>query len=299
MINTRLKPVTTGLIGAVGLGVALLGIPEGAKAAPSCGPGDNWIATCQPGSDILLDTKAYLQFDIVGQGVVDLVLGGDPVTITRGTPVDSIVGDSDFAGIDVGFGDGNVGITDGERTVIKTRIEERFTFGDYILTGTGAGAIVQATDFGIPRPDLAWSFFTVFAEIEGPFGKARNQAPIIVEANNWLVGVSPQQISPIAPPPALPSSFVGSSDEDICQDPLAAILYCGFRSVDFFLVNDNGDFIDSSGNPATNPADYVRFGELKREIHSVPPIPEPSTVLGLIAVGLSSIVGFKGKKEQK
>jgi CRISPR/Cas system-associated protein Cas5 (RAMP superfamily) len=29
------------------------------------------------------------------------------------------------------------------------------------------------------------------------------------------------------------------------------------------------------------------------------PIPEPSTVLGLIAVGLSSIVGFKGKKEPK
>ncbi|CCI22421.1 exported hypothetical protein [Microcystis aeruginosa PCC 9809] len=33
MINTRLKPVTTGLIGAVGLGVALLGMPEAAKAA--------------------------------------------------------------------------------------------------------------------------------------------------------------------------------------------------------------------------------------------------------------------------
>jgi len=33
MINTRLKPVTTGLIGAVGLGVALLGMPEGAKAS--------------------------------------------------------------------------------------------------------------------------------------------------------------------------------------------------------------------------------------------------------------------------
>ncbi|WP_288026834.1 PEP-CTERM sorting domain-containing protein [Microcystis sp. LE19-10.1B] len=29
------------------------------------------------------------------------------------------------------------------------------------------------------------------------------------------------------------------------------------------------------------------------------PVPEPSTVLGLIAVGLSSIVGFKGKKEPK
>jgi hypothetical protein len=28
-------------------------------------------------------------------------------------------------------------------------------------------------------------------------------------------------------------------------------------------------------------------------------VPEPSTVLGLIAVGLSSIVGFKGKKEPK
>ncbi|WP_233256414.1 PEP-CTERM sorting domain-containing protein [Microcystis sp. 0824] len=27
--------------------------------------------------------------------------------------------------------------------------------------------------------------------------------------------------------------------------------------------------------------------------------PEPSTVLGLIAVGLSSIVGFKGKKKPK
>ena len=32
MINTRLKPVTTGLIGAVGLGVALLGMPEMAEA---------------------------------------------------------------------------------------------------------------------------------------------------------------------------------------------------------------------------------------------------------------------------
>lgn len=34
--------------------------------------------------------------------------------------------------------------------------------------------------------------------------------------------------------------------------------------------------------------------------HTVDPrVPEPSTVLGLIAVGLSSIVGFKGKKEPK
>ena len=240
--------------------------------------------------------------------MVNLILDGEPVKITREDPVDSIMGDPDFVGIDVGFGDGNVGVMDGNLSVIKTNIEERFSGGGFTLTGTGTGAIVEATDFGINRPDLAWSFFNVFATIEGGFGQAKNSAPIVVEANQWLTGVSPQDIAPVGPPPTLPSSFVGTPNEAICDetDPLAAILYCGFDDVQFFLVNDDGQFIDENGDPIAdqnnpNPSNgAVLYGTLTKEVHGVPPhVPEPSTTLGLLFLGLGSVVGIKRRDKAK
>ena len=302
------KFVTRSLIGAVGLSaIAVLGVPEITKAAPDCGPGDNWIETCESGMDFLRGTTAYLMFNLEGGEMVNLILDADEaVKITREDPVDSIVGDPDFAGVDVGFGEGNVGITDDNLSVIKTNIEERFSGGGFTLTGTGTGAIVEATDFGINRPDLAWSFFNVFATIEGDFGQAKNSAPIVVEANQWLTGVSPQEIAPVGPPPELPSSFVGTANGEICDetDPLAAILYCGFEEVQFFLVNDEGEFIDENGDPLPDQDDPtlggVLYGTLTKEVHSVPPhVPEPSTTLGILFLGLGSVVGLKRRDKAK
>jgi hypothetical protein len=308
-INTS-KLLTRSLVGAMGLGIALLGMPESAKASPSCGPGANWVATCSPGTDTLLGTKAYLKYNISGQ-INNIVLQGSPVTITRESPVDSIVNDPDFAGIDIGFGEGNVGLTDQNLSVIKTQIEESFSgnvpgLGQITLTGKGNGAIVQATDFNLPNnPELAWSFFTVFAEVEGSFGKAKNIDPIVVEANQWLTGVSPQEIAPVDPPPPLPSSFFGLLNGTECNetDPLAAILYCGFGNlanndpIPFYLVNNNGDFIDINGDPTTDPAQRVLFGSLVSEVHGVPPVPEPSTAAGLVLLGLGSLFGLKRKNK--
>ncbi|BBH42050.1 hypothetical protein myaer102_46890 [Microcystis viridis NIES-102] len=58
----------------------------------------------------------------------------------------------------------------------------------------------------------------------------------------------------------------------------------GADQMDFFLI----------GDVEHNHRDYAANHTVRQA-----KVPEPSTVLGLIAVGLSSIVGFKGKKEQK
>jgi hypothetical protein len=316
------------LIGAVGLGVALLGLPTPVKAAAACGPGNHWVDSCAPGVDVFPTTKAYLDmwlmFPSQPMQQVNLNLTG-PATVERYDPVDALPpypnnvptpNDPNWNIL------GTVGIVDGHNGVIPTYLQEKFQktvlgLGAITLTGKGYGSIVEATESGINRPDLASSFFKVFAELETPYGKAKNQEPITVYGNNWLTGVSPTEVPPIAPGqinpasltnpsissapapalPGLPSNF----NEVMCNanNPLAAIIYCGFDNTDFYAVNDAGLFIDSSGNVTNDPNQYLKVATLHSEAHAVA-IPEPSIVISLAVLGFGAALQKKwGKKKQK
>ncbi len=317
------------LIGAVGLGVALWGLPTPVKAAAACGPGNHWVDSCVPGVDVFPTTDAYLDlwlmFPSQPMQQVNLNLSG-PATVERYDPVDALPpypnnvptpNDPNWNVL------GTVGIVDGHNGVIPTYLQEKFQedivgLGPITLTGKGYGSIVEATESGINRPDLASSFFKVFAELETPYGKAKNQLPITVYGNKWLTGVSPTEVPPISPGEINPASLTNSSissapapdlplpssfDEVKCDAnaPQAAIVYCGFDDTDFYSVNDNGDFIDSSGNVTNDPAQYLKVATLHGEAHAVP---EPLTILGsLAALGFGTAFekkrGKKSKKDQQ
>ena len=279
------------LIGAVGLGVALLGTSIPVKAA-ACGPGNHWVDNCAPGVDIFPITKAYLDlwlmFPSQPMQQVNLMLSG-PATVNRYNPVDKVI-----------------------PTYLQHNLQS--TVLDITLTGQGYGSIVES----IARPDLASSFFEVFAELETSYGKAKNLEPITVYGNKWLTGVSPTEVPPISPGEINPASLTNSSissapapdlplpssfDEVKCDAnaPQAAIVYCGFDDTDFYSVNDNGDFIDSSGNVTNDPAQYLKVATLHGEAHAVP---EPLTILGsLAALGFGATLekkwGKKSKKDQQ
>jgi hypothetical protein len=280
------------LIGAVGLGVALLGLPTPVKAAAACGPGNHWVDSCVPGVDVFPTTKAYLDlwlmFPSQPMQQVNLMLSG-PATVNRYNPVDKVI-----------------------PTYLQHNLQS--TVLDITLTGQGYGSIVES----IARPDLASSFFEVFAELETSYGKAKNLEPITVYGNKWLTGVSPTEVPPISPGEINPASLTNSSissapapdlplpssfDEVKCDAnaPQAAIVYCGFDDTDFYSVNDNGDFIDSSGNVTNDPAQYLKVATLHGEAHAVP---EPLTILGsLAALGFGTAFekkrGKKSKKDQQ
>jgi hypothetical protein len=225
-----------------------------------------------------------------------------PVTVDRYDPVDALNNDPIL---------GTVGIVDGHKGVIPTYLQETFQknvdgLGPITLTGKGYGSIVEATESGINRPDLASSFFKVFAELETPYGKAKNQLPITVYGNNWLTGVSPTavndqglpEVPPISPGTINPASLTNlsiSSDpapelpglpfnfnEAMCaaNDPKAAIIYCGFDNTDFYAVNDAGLFIDLSGNVTNDPNQYLKVATLNSEAHGVPWETDALSVIG-------------------
>lgn len=290
-----LIPNKLAVFGAVGLSaIAFVGIPESAKAAKLCGPGEHWVDTCSAGVDQFKLSKAVLDLLLMppGQPMQQIILKlTGPVTITRDNPVDALVGDPDL---------GNVGIVNQHLGVIKTSLEEKFTGGGITLTGRGVGAIVEATELGINRPDLADSFFKVFAEVEGSFGRARNMNPITVSANKWLQGVPPNNptVPPVSPPnpsltypnlptPPLPNVSTGRCD---ALDPLGVIIYCGFENVDFFAVDEQGEFIlDGQGNK-------IKVATLLGEKHGV--VPEPFTIIGsATALGFGAL--FKRKSSKK
>jgi hypothetical protein len=293
--QTSLKKFTP-LLGVVALSsVAFLGGAESARAA-QCGPGDHWVDNCPAGVDEFPLSWAYLDVLIEGQAnSIQLVLGG-PATVTRQAPVDALINDPNFAGIDVGFGAGNVGLQNGHLGVIPTTLAESFTGNGFTLTGGGSGAIIEATEYGINRPDLAGSFFSVFATISGDFDgnpltieQGRNTTPIVVYGNKWLTGVSPNDpsVPPQSPPPAFPTALqpFTVAEKQACDttDPLAVIIYCGFADVEFFLV-------DAQGN-TTNQ----RVATLLSEAHVIH-TPEPSAVLGSL-FGLGAMLKLKRRRK--
>ncbi|MGH2413210.1 MAG: PEP-CTERM sorting domain-containing protein [Microcystaceae cyanobacterium] len=305
----------TPLLGAVALSaIALLGVPKPADAATLCGgPGvDNWVDTCPPGVDKFPLSIAMLEVQLGSTPPVTLNLTG-PATVTRKNPVDALINDPDFANVDVGFGLGNVGRLNQPSLhpngVIKTQLKERFqgTLGGQgiTLTGRGVGAIIKATEY--PNlsdfPQLATSFFLVSAEIKSSlFGQARNFTSIRVDPDRWLQGVPPDVIPGKFPPPPLPVTPNPGCNSGSMP---STIIYCGFSSVDFFKVNKQGKFIDAQGNVITDPrVNGVKVATLRSEKHIVPPsghpkVPEPSTAIPSLLVGLAAMWGLRKKQQVK
>ena len=241
MINTRLKPVTTGLIGAVGLGVALLGIPEGAKAVD-----------ISAGRDYFETDPSNTTVTIPGIGVVPLQ--GYPITPAPfpGFPVDTILERIKDCTFDEGLGDPNPNSCEVGLKIIALSVKS-------------AGPVV-----GLPGGGQ------LFITLNGD----QNDGSITINNNNtWEANLPVKAVAKDENGGVLasfgPSQLIGSGTWSISPDtrnflPITTIPFIGPEETHGFL-----------------------------RVLDVPPVPEPSTVLGLIAVGLSSIVGFKGKKEPK
>jgi hypothetical protein len=295
--KTKFWSRTASAIGVVGMsGLTVLGGVKPAEAASlTCGPGDHWVDVCPAGVDKFPISDAILDLWLMPPGEsmqqITLKLSG-PATVVRDNPVDALVGDADL---------GNVGIVDGHLGVIKTTLKEKFRGklnGSRItLTGTGVGAIIEATESGINRPDLASSFFEVFAVIEGSFGRAKNMSVIRVDGDRWLTGLPPNKVIPPYPQDSFPPLPIPPNNEcgaDPLVNPLATIIYCGFEEVDFFAVDDDGNFrTDVNGNK-------IKVATLHSEQHVVEPVPEPLTILGAsTALGFGVLLKKRSKKSKQ
>lgn len=241
MINTRLKPVTTGLIGAVGLGVALLGMPEGAKAVD-----------IKAGRDYFETNPSNTTVTIPGIGVVPLQGYAITPAPFPGFPVDTIlerIGDCTF---DEGLGDLN---------------PNSCTVGLKII----ALSVKSASPVGLPGGGQSFIFITL--------NGAQNDGTITINNNNtWEANLPVKAVAKDENGGVLasfgPSTLIGSGTWSISPN--------------------TGNFLPITTIPFIGPEETHGLRPL-----DIPPVPEPSAVLGLIAVGLSSIVGFKGKKEPK
>jgi len=274
-----LAPLISPALGTVG--ALLVGAVGPAAAVPVCGPGDNWVDTCAPGVTVFPTfADLELQFSFPGQPsqIVNFSYQSQ-VDLTHYAPVDALPpypnAEPNWTSL------GSVGVNDGNLGVIPFSFAKTLTntlpgVGAVTINGQGYGAIVEATESGINRPDLAWAFLTVFAEIDTPWGKAKNTTAIVSYGVKWLPGISPLDVPLVSPPPALPAP-----PESAWEDLL------------FFAVNDNGDFIDSNGNVTTDPTQFLNTITVLRQAPVA--VPEPLTVAGaLTAVGL----GWKFKRRR-
>jgi hypothetical protein len=256
MINTRLKPVTTGLIGAVGLGVALLGMPEGAKAT-----------TVVAGTDYLF-TPAGSTFYDFGGSIGKVYFEGVP-TFAGGS--DTKVQRKDNCTFVSGSCTTNIEMTGLQLISYNPVNNVLATLGASPSTGTmtiyedgtfESTLTVNAVATGgiLPSPVTFTKVFTAFGEWTGT---PLPGTPLVRAAYPNQDANCHNLTGP------------GCLNTDVTGD--------GMTDTDFFLAGGVLHITPQGDTHKVYPY----------------PIPEPSTVLGLIAVGLSSIVGFKGKKEPK
>lgn len=286
MINTRLKPVTTGLIGAVGLGVALLGMPEGAKATTVVVPGTDYLFTPadSPTKYTFSDLSTTVYFkglplildkdgDFVN-GTDTIVLRTQPVPVPGGTtPI--IIDDLSLVSISpVSIGGSSFDVFAGlDPTQTSTG---EMTINHDVIPVTGRNGIWSSTF------DLHATAVIV------PTGTSNSStARFVPNLIAQYRGVSCDFNSlPLSTPCTISfhkPGFVATNDPwSHTPEPNT---FVGPDASNFFLVGDQPTFHETPDG-STHTVDPPR-------------VPEPSTVLGLIAVGLSSIVGFKGKKEPK
>jgi hypothetical protein len=257
MINTRLKPVTTGLIGAVGLGVALLGMPEAAKAT-----------TVVAGTDYLFTPADFTTFYDFGGSIGKVYFEGVP-TFAGGS--DTKVQRKDNCTFVSGSCTTNIEMTGLQLISYNPVNNVLATLGASPSTGT-----MTIKDDGTFTSTLTVNAVATGGILPSPFTFTK----VFTASGEWTS-------NPIPGTPLVRAAYPnqdanchnltgpGCLNTDVTGD--------GMTDTDFFL------------------AGRVVHITPQGDEHTVDPylIPEPSTVLGLIAVGLSSIVGFKGKKEPK
>ena len=267
MINTRLKPVTTGLIGAVGLGVALLGMPEASKAT-----------TVVAGTDYLF-TPAGSTFYDFGGSTGKVYFKGVP-TFAGGS--DTKVQRKDNCTFVSGSCTTNIEMTGLQLISYNPVNNVLATLGASPSTGTmtiyedgtfKSTLTVNAVATGgiLPAPVTFTKEFKVdrYDALSNPLGgrwtgTTLSGTPLVRAAYPNQDANCHNLTGP------------GCLNTDVTGD--------GMTDTDFFLAGG-----------------VLHIAPPYGDTHKVypHPVPEPSTVLGLIAVGLSSIVGFKGKKEPK
>jgi hypothetical protein len=281
------KFVTRSLIGAMGLSaIAFLGVPDVAFASGAeCGlnegviQGLDWVSNCPEGSDHFHNTWATVIFN---------VLPGNPLGLIPGT-YQEIFG-----------GPAWIIREQGANGIINTTIQEGLTnipaLGDLGLSvsliGNGTGAIVDdgsVDDYdGLANSGYAGSYFDVLAQIDSNNLSLIALNPLRVYGDRGLTGVSPDAIIPPAPgePNYIPPNpnYPGLNCNPIGE---VAINYCGLLlgapPVELFI----------DGNPNQSAGIFI-----VAETHTVhPPVPEPSTTLGLLFLGLGSVAGLKRKNK--
>jgi len=279
----------TPIVGAATLGaIALVGVPESAQADEMCGPGEDWVDTCESGID-WLNSNAYIDIwldydpetgEPLPAPISKQLKFSGPTHIFRGDPVDAIIGHPIL---------GDVGEVDGHLDVIETEIFDLHLTGSDGLTliaGDGMGnleddqehpslyspgAIFEQTENSM----LADSFFKVFFELQGTaLGPLRNMDAAMLTANRGLAGVPPDKFThgPIINP---------------CPGGPFPIAYCG-GPVDLYAAGNDEEFWTD---------DDIRVGTLHSEVHEIS-VPEPGTAIASI-FGLGAMLGFTKKRLAK
>lgn len=278
-----LSPATLlsrGLIGAVGLSVsaiALLGIPESAKAASFvCGPGAGWVGTCSGGVDsfpslgkVFVDID-NLDGDFDGTPDFELDLTG-PTKIQRSDPF--VNGDGLFQ-IDTEIFSLKL---KGSSPIGEITIKAGDGIGNNQNDGSlySPGAIIEES----PNSNVARSFFDIFAEIDlPPLGPltARNMMPLHLDGVPDLIGV----------PPGIDDNIV---------DYVSAF---GVSS-QFFLFNpETEEFVlDQNGEKILVAQLVPGFDGQPAHTHTpTDKIPEPSSALSISLIGLAAM--WKLRKKQ-
>ncbi len=220
----------TPILGAAALSaIALLGMPQSAKAAPDCGPGADWVNNCEAGSDHFKNSwvNIHLWWDVP---VLEAIVGPLPY---------------DFKMNDWLMFSGPVWVDReaGENGIIKTNLSHSLKgkhhfFGDLTLNTTGTGEIEDIDNDGLANSFFDVDFTLNAAGFQGSFGGSTT-----IYADRFLTGVSPDN------PGVLPGTGV------ICpSSPQGVIIYCGGQTPLFAF--------DPAGNP-------IQVGIIHSEEHIV------------------------------
>jgi hypothetical protein len=287
-INRNQLKLTPGILGLTTLSFLNIAKPVDAVSL-TCGAGNDWLATCQTGiyhfsSSVNINVNLGLSpnnqpdFTTTLSGITSILISN---------PIDAVIDDPLL---------GNIGSLDGRLDVIKTE-----TFSSILIGSTPFAPLISSiAGDGVPDltstpPDptlpyeslytagaifeqsnnsaLANSFFRFFLEIQGvPEGLIRNRDPLTLTAASPLSGF----------PAGAEQNFV---DYVSNENEITPLFTAGIDKIYW-----TGDEIEVA---RLVPGESGRAVVLTLTPASVP---EPSTVISSVLVGLMMIFGFKRKE---
>ncbi len=287
--------LTTGITQAKGIptvigltALSLLNPLQSVHAASlTCGPGENWVETCQSGSyDFLSSVIINVNFGISPNNQPDFTaLLSGTTNIFIGDPVDAVIGDPLL---------GDIGTLDGNLDVIPTEVVNTTSSGSTpfvpLITATAGDNVpdLASTPFDAELPfeslysagaivetpgnsAQANSFFNLFLEIQGtPEGTIRARDPLL------LSGLSPLTGFPFG---------TDQNSIDYVNNEITALFTAGADGL--FWTGDEVEVArlvpGSSGEAVTLTL-------------SPTPVPEPSTVLSSMLIGLATLLKYSTKR---